>query len=106
MVGFILTGLLATLASITFSWLFSLEDIDDKFWLHHPHRRDGVLRRLKAISPDDAENPVQFWKPILEGFVLNLSDQQLITGIVLVIISFPKYLNMNRVDVDRKNLGI
>jgi hypothetical protein len=88
LVGFILTGILATLASGILAYLPSLGDssIDPP-----PRSRTTVLRLLKACSPHDAEDPVEFWTPILEGFVLNLSDQQLITGLLIVALSWAKY---------------
>jgi hypothetical protein len=101
MFGFILTGLLATLASGLSALIISLADDDKSIWSRHPRWRVGALQQLKALSPDDAKDPIQFWTPILEGFVLNLSDQQLITGVLLVTLSFAKYF-----DVDRTSLGI
>jgi hypothetical protein len=91
MVGFILTGLLATLASCGSALLSSLGDSDKPTSSDTPWWRTAALWVLKALSPDDAEDPVEFWAPILEGFVLNLSDQQLVTGLFLVTLSCAKY---------------
>jgi len=93
MVGFILTGLLATVASGFSALLSSLRSSDKASGSGNPRWKVSALRLLKASVPDDADDPVEFWTPILEGFVLNLSDQQLITGLFLVILAFAKYFN-------------
>lgn len=90
MVGFILTGALATVASGGSALLLSLGDSEEPHDLYSPQWRIVSLRLLKALSPDDAEDPVQFWTPILEGFILSLSDQQLVTGLFLVTLSCAK----------------
>jgi hypothetical protein len=93
MVGFILTGLLATVASGGSAMLSSLGESDKATGSESPQWKVVTLRLLRASSPDDAEDPIEFWTPVLEGFVLNLSDQQLITGLFLVILSCAKYFN-------------
>lgn len=74
MVGFILTGLLATLASGISSKLSSMRETSEN---QNPDPRLIVrvfLWCLKALSPAEADIPHEFWAPILDAFVQNLSD--------------------------------
>jgi hypothetical protein len=91
MVGFILTGLLATVASAISSTLSSMRKTNTN---QNPDPR-WIVRVfqwcLKALSPAEADNPHEFWAPILESFVLSLSDQQLLTGLLLAILATAKY---------------
>ena len=70
MIGFILTGVIATLASVLYR--------------HIP-------RWMRGQPKVAHEEPANIWEPILEEFVLSLSDQQLITGLLLVTLTIPKY---------------
>lgn len=83
------------------SFSFSLADSGEQTGPRHPQWKVDALRLLKAMSPDNAEDLIEFWRPILQGFVLNLSDQQLITGLLLVILACIKYFN-----TDILSLGI
>lgn len=85
MVGFILTGALASIASDLCS-ILSVGQGPVLGW------KSKVFRGLKTITPDEADDPAAFWLPILESFVLSLSDQQLVTGLLLAIISLFRYV--------------
>ena len=52
------------------SFLHTLGDEEHRLWMRHPQWRVTFLRRLRLICPPDAEYLVEFWKPILEDFVL------------------------------------
>jgi hypothetical protein len=43
------------------------------------------------LAPRYIDKPLEFWKDILEGLVLSLSDQQLLTGLLLLPIALAKY---------------
>jgi hypothetical protein len=90
MAGFIPTGLLATVASGGSALISSLGDSDKLSNLDSLQWRIVALRLLKALSQDDAEDPIEFWTPILEGLVLSLSGHQLVTGLFHVTLPCAK----------------
>jgi|SRR6266536_3265534 len=93
--GFILTGALAALSSILGSYLSWLADCDDPVWRTNPESRTRQLKRLRTFCPKHAENLLAFLNPVLVAFVFDLSDQQLITGLLVIILSYPKYFYSN-----------
>ncbi|RDW58273.1 hypothetical protein BP5796_12203 [Coleophoma crateriformis] len=56
----------------------------------HLNRTNWITQRLKHYSPDP-KNPLGFWIEQLELFVLALSDQQLLTGLLLLVCAYGKY---------------
>ena len=74
MIGFILTGVIATLASVLYR---------------------HIQRWRRGQSKVAHKELAKIWEPILEEFVLSLSDQQLVTGLLLVTLTIPKYWNFD-----------
>ncbi len=68
-IGFILTNFL-TLAASSFT-----------IWLRRKSNTDTMLFELSASK----------WQPILTDFVLQLSDQQLLTSLVMMVVGLIKY---------------
>ena len=44
------------------------------------------------LAPKNTKNLVQFWIPTLERLTINLADQQLITSMLVILLSLVKYL--------------
>ncbi|KAL4888816.1 hypothetical protein BDV59DRAFT_134649 [Aspergillus ambiguus] len=78
-IGFMLTGILTFLASYTALYLQRLS--------LRP-RRHGFLRK---ITPHNVSDPVEYWIRILTTFILQLSDQQLVTGLLLLVCGYARY---------------
>jgi hypothetical protein len=84
MTGFIASGVVATLASV----------------LHHFLPR---LVKWKGTSPEPpTEAQLKPWRDLLEEFIQSVSDQQLITGLLLVSLAIAKYWSLD----DLENLSI
>ncbi|KAF2185955.1 hypothetical protein K469DRAFT_631827 [Zopfia rhizophila CBS 207.26] len=81
--GFILTGSLTVIASYTTLWLHPIISLS----------KGEQPRLLQRASPHGLENPARFWVEILEDFLLQLSDQQLMTTLVLFVLAYIKYLD-------------
>jgi hypothetical protein len=76
--GFILAGGLTLAASIATILLRRLQKTRNQ--------------RRSEITPCQHHNLADLWTDILETFVLGLSDQQLITGLLVLIVAYTKYL--------------
>jgi uncharacterized membrane protein YiaA len=103
--GFVLTGFLTLVASeIT----ISLRKLDDPDYLKPLHATSSGLLSIKRhwqrlrlspfrslavwLAPKNSTDPVKFWISTLERLTLNLADQQLITGILVILLGLLKYL--------------
>lgn len=76
-IGFCLTGILTFILYIFVLWLYRV--INSPSW-------------LKAITPiKHRENITAFWIGLLEPFMLTLSDQQLLTAIILLVCAYARY---------------
>lgn len=91
MIAFIATGYFATMGSIISSILSFLDSNESNLWTAIPGWKLDALKCLQDLCPRGISDPVGFWRPILEEFVLSLSNQQLITGLLLAVLSYPKY---------------
>lgn len=81
--SFLIAGLMTTFASITAAVLESR--INDGGPILFP----GFLHRWLGRHMNDVKRErCRFWRDILERLILNLADQQLITGISLLIIAY------------------
>lgn len=84
-ISFLIAGLMTTLASITAAILESRIDEDDGGLIFMP----GFIHRWLARGMTDRKRErCKFWRDILERLILNLADQQLITGISLIVIGY------------------
>lgn len=66
-----------------------------------PIQKDTARYCLMEISRDHIEDPVGFWISLLQDFTLSLSDQQLISGLLLVITAIAKYRDISDLTVAR-----
>lgn len=83
-ISFLVAGTITTVASITAAILGSrIDDDDSTIFL------PGFVHRWLArdMTPTKREW-CRFWRDILERFILNMADQQLITGFSLLIIGY------------------
>jgi hypothetical protein len=80
LVGFILTGTITFISSYTTLWLRRLSS--------NPRNQPYFLKKL---TPHSVTDPAEFWISILTELVLQLSDQQLIVGLLLLICAYIKY---------------
>lgn len=92
MIGFIITGAFASIASD----LCSILSVNER---PVPSWKLKAFRGLRTITPDEADDPAAFWLPILERFVLSLSDQQLVTGLLLTILSLFRYVGQGPTNI-------
>lgn len=79
-VGFILTGVLTFTFSYTTLWLRRISS--------NPISQTSILRRL---TPRTVKDPAHFWISILTDLVFQLSDQQLVIGLLLLVCAYVKY---------------
>jgi len=59
-------------------------------WLQHLKQTRSTASLPRRLSPDPRD-PLGFWIQNLKLFVLSLSDQQLVTGLLLLICAYDKY---------------
>ncbi|KAF8847941.1 hypothetical protein BDZ45DRAFT_733250 [Acephala macrosclerotiorum] len=84
-VGFILTGAITLLVSLVLSRL------EVHILSSDTPKSRCIIRLARRLAPGNIHTPLEFWKKVLEKLVLGLSDQQLLTGLLLLPIALVKY---------------
>ncbi|KAL1304000.1 hypothetical protein AAFC00_000442 [Neodothiora populina] len=83
--SFLIAGLMTTLASITAAVLEAMISDNEGGFIFMPR---FVHARLSSEMTQRELARCRFWRNILERLILNLADQQLITGISLLVIGY------------------
>ncbi|CAG8959925.1 hypothetical protein HYFRA_00012642 [Hymenoscyphus fraxineus] len=91
LIGFALPGIIATLAAASRALLplentttsLSARSVRDKF-------KNRVFRVLGFSGSHAAEDAARLLMPVMDNFLLSLRDQQLNTGLLIIILAYPK----------------
>lgn len=92
MMGFILTGVITLAFSLVLLRLRIVSDLSRSSSTGIQRRRNRkTFWMAEKLAPKNVNDPIAFWIQILERLVLSFSDQQLLTGLLLLIISYATF---------------
>lgn len=90
MTGFIVTGTVTVIFSLLLQRLRNVSDLTRHQRTQQRHNRI-TFWTAKRLAPKNVKDPLRFWIDVLERLVLQLSDQQLLTGLSLLAISYATF---------------
>lgn len=92
--GFILTGATTLAVSVVLARV--------ETHIQQPERRSRCIKWLAyRLAPTNVDDALRFWEKVLRHLVLGLSDQQLLTGLLLLTIALTKYWPQGQQELKR-----
>ncbi|MCJ1334843.1 hypothetical protein MMC09_000108 [Bachmanniomyces sp. S44760] len=88
--AFLATSILAVIiayGSLLFTIIPGLDDNPIDAWVMK------ILRKVSFLNTSDGKR--EFWTPVVERVLLNLSDQQVVTGLAMLIAGYMKHCSIN-----------